>query len=238
MRVPPSSGGGVGAASARVDVLSAATTFAFTYLVRPGCIAGARAWNFEDAFFLSVQTLGTIGYGVMSPATRYGHIMVTLESIAGILTTALIIGITFARFAVPRAQILFSKHAVVAERDGVPHLMFRMANWRHNQILEAQLRVIVLITERTREGHEIRRPLELPLVRDRTAMFGLTWVVMHRIDEKSCFTVPMRSNGCAGSAPRCISVSRAWTRRSVRRSTRGTHTRSRTSCGTRSSSMS
>ena len=79
---------------------------------------------------------------------------------------------------------------MIATRDGVPHLHFRMANWRHNQIVEAQLRVILLIRERTREGHEMRRSIELPLVRDRTALFSLTWIAMHEINETSPFYGP------------------------------------------------
>ena len=164
--------------------------FALAYMAVPGSLLNVRQGNFEDAFFFSVQTFGTIGYGAWSPANRSGHLLVALESLAGIFSTALITGMTFARFARPRAKVLFSNRAVVGLRDGVPHLMFRMANWRHNQILEAQLRVILLVQEITREGHEIRRPVEIPLVRDRTALFGLTWIVMHRIDETSMFYGP------------------------------------------------
>ena len=164
--------------------------FALAYMVNPASLLNARPGNFEDAFFFSVQTLGTIGYGAMSPGNRYGHLLVTLESITGIFSTALITGMTFSRFARPRAKVLFSNKVVVTERDGVPHMLFRLANWRHNQILEAQLRVILLVRNVTREGHEIRLPIEVPLVRDRTALFGLTWLVMHRIDESSPFYGP------------------------------------------------
>src|SRR4029077_757193 len=72
----------------------------------------------------------------------------------------------------------------------VPHLMFRMANWRRNRIVEAQLRVVILVTERTREGEVLRKQVDVPLVRDRTAVFFLTWTAMHKIDTDSLFHGP------------------------------------------------
>jgi inward rectifier potassium channel len=163
------------------------TLFACLYLLQTGSIANARPGSFEDMFFFSVQTLATIGYGGMTPATRYGHVIVTMEALTGIVSVALMTGITFAKFSRPLARILFSEKMVIAPRDGVPHLMFRMANWRHNQVVEAQLRLVLLVTEVTREGDSLRRPQEIPLVRDKNPMFALTWVAMHAIDETSPF---------------------------------------------------
>ncbi len=157
--------------------------FAMLYSLQAGCVANAA--GFEDAFYFSVQTLATIGYGAMAPATRYGHIVVVLEALIGTLGVALIVGVTFAKFARPTARVLFSEKIVCSLRDGVPHLVFRLANWRGNMVVEGQLRVILLLVETTREGETIRIPRELPLVRDRTALFALTWVPMHRIDERS-----------------------------------------------------
>jgi inward rectifier potassium channel len=161
--------------------------FAALYAAAPGCIAGARPGDPEDAFYFSVQTLATIGYGAMAPATRYGHAVVVVEALVGTLGVALVTGVTFAKFARPTARILFAAKAVVTVRDGVPHLVFRLANWRGNMVVEGHLRVLLLRIEKTREGDIIRVPHELPLVRDRTALFALTWVPMHRIDESSPF---------------------------------------------------
>jgi inward rectifier potassium channel len=159
--------------------------FAVLYAFEPGCVSNAA--GFEDAFYFSVQTLATIGYGAMSPATRYGHLVVVLEALVGTLGVALVVGVTFAKFARPTARVLFGEKIVVQLRDGVPHLVFRLANWRGNMVVEGQLRFILLVMEKTMEGDVIRTPRELPLVRDRTAMFALTWVPMHRIDEQSPF---------------------------------------------------
>lgn len=170
-----------------VAFLALNAIFALFYVLSPGAISGARAHSYEDAFFFSVQTFTTIGYGGMSPATRYGHWVVTLEALVGMTSVALTTGITFAKFSRPTAKILFSDKMVIAPRDGVPYLMFRMANWRDNQIVEAQLRMILLVTETTSEGDVLRRPLEIRLVRDKNAMFLMTWLALHRIDEESPF---------------------------------------------------
>lgn len=164
--------------------------FATAYYLQPGAIANARVDSWEDAFYFSVQTLATIGYGGMAPATRLAHALVTLQAIIGMMLSALVTGVTFSRFARPTARVLFSEKAVINERNGEPHLMFRMANWRHNTIMEAQLRVFVLIRERTKEGDDMRRSVELKLVRDRTAIFFLTWTAMHKIEEDSPFYGP------------------------------------------------
>jgi inward rectifier potassium channel len=164
--------------------------FACIYLAAPGSIAHAREGSFEDAFFFSVQTMATIGYGGMMPATRLGHVFVTTEALIGILFTTLLTGLAFAKFARPTARVLFADRAVITPRDGVPHLMFRLANWRHNLVVEAQLRVVLLRTHTTLEGETMRIPTEIRLVRERTALFSMTWLPMHLIDETSPFHGP------------------------------------------------
>jgi inward rectifier potassium channel len=173
-----------------VTFLSANVFFASLYLMQPGCIAHARPGSFEDAFYFSVQTIATIGYGGMYPLTRFAHITVVVEAMTGMLGIALITGLTFTRFARPSARVLFANKVTITPRDGVPHLMFRMANWRRNRIVEAQLRVVMLVTERTLEGETLRRQVDVPLVRDRTALFFLTWTAMHKIDADSPFFGP------------------------------------------------
>jgi inward rectifier potassium channel len=173
-----------------VSLISAAyvlinVIFALLYLAGGNSINGAQPGNFWDAFFFSVQTLASIGYGVMSPATFYAHVIVTVESIASLLAIAVVTGLAFARFSKPTARILFSKVMVIDQFDGLPTLTFRAANQRYNQIMEAQVRVYLVRDEKTVEGNFIRRFHELKLLRDRTPSFVLTWNIMHSIDETS-----------------------------------------------------
>lgn len=159
--------------------------FALLFLVDSGSIANARPGSFADAFFFSVQTMATIGYGAMYPATLYANLLVTLEVLLGMTGLALATGLIFARFSRPVARIMFSRVAVIADHDGKPTLSFRAANQRNNRILEAQVTVSILREEVTAEGQRMRRFHDLALARSRTPMFALTWTVMHVIDEKS-----------------------------------------------------
>lgn len=150
-----------------------------------GGVANARPGSFADAFFFSVQTLGTIGYGFMYPSSMAANTLVTVETLLGMVGMALMTGLVFAKFSRPRARILYSKVAVISERNGVPTLMFRMANERSNYVAEATMRVAVLKNETTREGEFLRRTYDLQMMRSTTPAFVLTWQGMHQILEGS-----------------------------------------------------
>lgn len=159
--------------------------FATLYAIDRNGIANAHPGRFADSFFFSVQTLGTLGYGVMSPRTLYTNLLVTVESFAGILIISLFTGIIFARFSRPMARVLFSKVAVVAPFDGVPTLMFRTANQRGEAIMDASIVVTLARQYTTLEGVTMRRFQELKLMRSSNSLFALSWTVMHPIDQDS-----------------------------------------------------
>ncbi|MHB1565966.1 MAG: ion channel [Acidiferrobacter sp.] len=159
--------------------------FALAYTAQPGAIVHARAGSFADAFFFSVQTMATIGYGIMYPGTFYANVLMTLETLVGLFGLALATGLAFARFSRPRARILFSRFAVVTRYHGAPTLMFRVANQRGNQILEARVQAVLLRNEQSPEGHDMRRFHDLVLARQRTPTFTYSWTVMHTITPES-----------------------------------------------------
>ena len=159
--------------------------FAALYWAVPGCIANARPGSFADAFFFSLETLATVGYGVMAPATLWGHAVASAEILAGMMFTALATGLTFVRFSRPRAKILYADRAVVSRHDGALTLMLRIANGRDSLLVDGAARLYALIAERTREGQYFRRIHELPLLRPRIPIFGLTWTLMHVLDAAS-----------------------------------------------------
>ncbi len=161
------------------------TLFALAYLAVPGSIENARPGSLTDAFFFSVQTMGTIGYGKLTPATLYANVLVTVEVLVGLLGIALVTGLAFAKFSRPTARVLFSQRAVVAPYDTVPSLMFRMANERGNTIVEAQVHVVLARDETTAEGERMRRFHDLELARQRSALFALSWTAIHPITETS-----------------------------------------------------
>jgi inward rectifier potassium channel len=160
--------------------------FALVYMLQPGAIAGSSG-SFEEAFYFSVQTMATIGYGALSPATRFAHLVVLAEALVGLFSTALITGLAFSKFSRPTARVLFADRFIRTRREGAPHIVFRMANARHNQVIEAQVHVSILVNYLTPEGEPGRRVIDLPLVRDRSPVFLLSFLAMHRIDERSPF---------------------------------------------------
>ena len=158
--------------------------FAIAYMADKG-IENARPDSFADAFFFSVQTMATIGYGKMSPDSIVANVLVSFEALLGLVGLAMVTGLVFAKFSHPSARVRFSAVAVVHPRDGVPCLMFRMANVRANRIVEANVHVVFACQETTREGETLRRFYDLALERDRSALFTLSWTVIHRIVEGS-----------------------------------------------------
>jgi inward rectifier potassium channel len=168
-----------------IAYISINALFALAYLAGGDCLDGARPGSFSDAFFFSVQTLGSIGYGAIHPKTFYANSIVTLEAISSLLLIAVVTGLAFARFSRPIAKLLFSKFIIVTSHNRQPTLMFRVANERHNFILEATAQIYLIIDEMTEEGESMRRIHELKLIRQRTPSLVLTWTIMHSIDPDS-----------------------------------------------------
>lgn len=150
-----------------------------------GGIDGANPASLADHFFFSVQTMGTIGYGVMHPTTPAAETLVTFEVVVGLTLVAITTGILFAKFSVPRARMRFAEFATIAPFDGVPMLMFRLGNERASQVIEATVRVVLVRSEYTVEGVLYYRLRDLVLERDRSPALSRAWLVMHRIDESS-----------------------------------------------------
>lgn len=159
--------------------------FALAYLAGGDCIANARPGSFKDAFYFSVQTMATIGYGAMYPRTDYANTIVAIEAFFGLWGVAMVTGLAFSRFSRPTARVIFSHIATIAPFNGVPTLMYRTGNQRFNQILEAQQRATLIRDEVTSEGEFMRRFYDLQLVRSQSPIFALSWTVMHVINESS-----------------------------------------------------
>jgi inward rectifier potassium channel len=159
--------------------------FSFCYHLRPGCIAGMETNSWADAFFFSVETLATVGYGHMYPETFFGHTVATLEIIVGMFGMAIVTGLIFIRFSRPVARIVFSEALVLAPFDGQPALMFRVANLRDQSMAEAEFRILLIRNEPSKEGEVWRRFYPLQLQFDRLILFPAIITIRHIIDDKS-----------------------------------------------------
>lgn len=141
--------------------------------------------GYLDYFWFSVQSLATIGYGVLAPEDTLSNTVVTIESFLGFAFTALTTGVFFARFSTPSARVMFSNVAIIGESDGQRVLMFRLANARVTAIVEASIHVYLTRDETMKSGERTRRIYELPLRTPVQPSFALSWTVYHVIDEDS-----------------------------------------------------
>ncbi|MEZ6186066.1 MAG: ion channel [Planctomycetota bacterium] len=159
--------------------------FACLYLLDPEGVAGLPSGSFAHAFSFSVQTLSTIGYGGMAPHSGFAHAVMCAEAFVGMVGTALVTGLTFAKFSRSSARVLFTSRAVIATRDGAPCFMVRIANARDHGVLQARAELLLVEADRTLEGEPVRRFRRLRLERERTPVFSLTWTLVHPIDAES-----------------------------------------------------
>ena len=161
------------------------TVFAALYCLGGACVEGMPAGSFPNAFFFSVETLATVGYGHMYPATVYAHLVATVEIMVGMFGTAVMTGLIFVRFSRPAARLLFSRVLVLSNFDGQPTLMLRVANERRQAMVRAEFRLMMARHEPTLEDPTMYRFHLLPLQVNHMVIFPAAITIRHVIDERS-----------------------------------------------------
>lgn len=164
-------------------------SFAAAYLAcGPGALGSATAGlenhTYLRAFFFSVQTLATIGYGQVIPIGTLANTIVALEALVGLLGFAIVTGLVFSRFSRPTAKILFSRHALIAPYQNITALEFRVANARSNELIDVSAKVLLSRFEQV-EGIRTRRYYPLQLERESVVFLPLSWTVVHPINQNS-----------------------------------------------------
>ncbi len=140
--------------------------------------------SFLRAFFFSVHTFGTIGYGTIYPVGTLANSVVTVESIVSLFFQALVLGMFFARFSRPTPKVKFSSIAVIAPYQDGKGLMFRLVNMRLSQLINVEVKL--LFSRFINEDGRITRKFEsLELEREKVEFFPLAWTVVHPINEDS-----------------------------------------------------
>ena len=167
--------------------------FALAYLAcGPEALVGTGAQmmggRFGQAFFFSVETFATIGYGQIAPNGVPANVVVTIEALVGLMYQALATGLLFARFTRPTAGLLFSNRAVVAPYAEGQALMFRIVNRRRNEIIQLEAQVLLSAMEPDGRGGIVRRYAPLALERNKVTFFPLSWTIVHPIDGTSPLT--------------------------------------------------
>jgi inward rectifier potassium channel len=161
------------------------TVFGLIYAAMPGAVVNAQPYSVVDGFFFSVDTLGTVGYGVMAPATRFAHAIASIEILTGLFFSATMTGLIFARFARPRQSLEFSRVAVIGRHQGSKALMVRVASTRSRALADAQAQMSFLETHHLGDGRFFRSLVTLPLVRDTNPLLGLSWTLVHLLADDS-----------------------------------------------------
>lgn len=165
------------------------TLFAIAYLAcGPNALVVPEGVNVGSpylvAFFFSVQTFATIGYGQIAPSGVAANAVVVVESFATILFITLVTGIVFARFSRPTARVMFSEKAVIAPyRDGVA-FMLRLVNMRRSQLFEVSA-TLMFVWWTVENGKRVRKFAPLSLERPDVKFLPLAWTLVHPIDENS-----------------------------------------------------
>lgn len=159
--------------------------FGLVYASIPGAIANANPGSIGDGIFFSADTLATVGYGNMYPATRVAHAIAVSEMLAGLFFSATVTGLIFARFARPRESLRFSDVAVIGRYEGRRALMVRVASTRSRPLADAMAQLSWLETIHEPDGRTFRRLTDLPLVSNRNPMLGLAWTLIHQLDDDS-----------------------------------------------------
>lgn len=163
--------------------------FAFAFLLCGADALQSAAGSFAGhpfyrAFFFSVDTFATIGYGNIIPVGVPANTLVTIEALVNILGIALATGVIFSRFSRPSARIVYSRNAIVAPYRDKTALEFRIANGRTSQLIEVEIQVILTKLEQV-DGTTSRKFYDLDLERHRVVFFALSWTVVHPIDPNS-----------------------------------------------------
>lgn len=140
--------------------------------------------RFGRAFFFSVQTFATIGYGTIVATGVGGNLVVTFEALIGLMAQAVITGLLFARFARPTMALQFSSVAVIAPFNGGQAFMFRIANRRRNELIEMEAQVTLGMRDTDAAGGG-RRFHSLALDRSTVSFFPTAWTLVHPITPES-----------------------------------------------------
>jgi inward rectifier potassium channel len=140
--------------------------------------------RFLQCIFFSSQTLTTVGFGAVAPATAAANSVAAFEAFSGLLGFAVATGLLFGRVAKPSARIGFSEKALIAAYQDGWSFQFRIANRRANTLIEPEVTLMLMTVDRS-DGASRRAFTILRLERDKIMLFPLTWTVVHPIDSES-----------------------------------------------------
>jgi inward rectifier potassium channel len=165
--------------------------FAIAYmLIGEGALSGEYHGSlfakFFKAYFFSIQTFTTVGYGSIAPMCFSSNVIAAFEALLGLLIFALATGLYYAKFTRPSSKINFSNIAVIAPyKEGINGFMMRMVNHSYSELIEMEAIITYSWLQTDKEGVLRRSYSPIALERQKVALFPLNWTLVHPIDDKS-----------------------------------------------------
>ena len=155
------------------------------YVLSPNGLDGIESSIsfFTNAFFFSLQTFSTVGYGKMHPIGMMSNAIAAVESLVGLVFYAIVTGVLYSRFSRPKARVAFSKNAIIAPYKEGESLQFRLVNQRSTQLMDIHAKAILMLVDQQHHRQYYRLDLEPSSIQ----FFPLSWTVVHPITEESPF---------------------------------------------------
>ncbi len=149
-----------------------------------GVVMSSSMDKFGQAFFFSIQTFTTVGYGHISPSGFSASLIAAVEALFGLLSFAIATGLFYGRFSKPKAHILFSKNAIIAPYKEGTALMFRMTPYKNTNLTDAEAK-ITLGMKVEESGKSVNKFFSLELELEKINSLTMSWTLVHPITESS-----------------------------------------------------
>lgn len=140
--------------------------------------------NFGNAFFFSIQTFTTVGYGHISPEGFLSSALASIEALIGLLSFGIFTGLFFGRFSMPRAYIKFAENALISPYNESKALMIRMSPFKNTNFTEAEAKLTLgmVVNE---NGKQVNKFYSLDLEMNKINTLTLSWTLVHPITKDS-----------------------------------------------------
>jgi len=140
--------------------------------------------KFGQAFFFSIQTYTTVGYGHISPSGFLTSLVASIEALFGLLSFAIATGLFYGRFSKPKAHVIFSENAIIAPFQDKTALMLRLSPFKNTNLSEAEAKITMGL-HLEENGKMVNKFYQLDLELSKVNALTLSWTLVHPITEES-----------------------------------------------------